>query len=152
MRAKRIKLFPWEFVPGFDAYIWIDSQCRLTGDARALVEETEGHAVGLIHKKHNCIYRETRLCVRKKKAPAEKLHAAQAHYFESGYPSEAGLFYGGFLVLRHCEETLRFVNEWWRLITEWHPRDQVHMPPALHYTGTAPFVFPSPKAIFRESK
>lgn len=150
MAAKRIKLFPWELVPGADWYIWIDSQCRLVASPESLVHRTGDHEIGLIEKRQRCIYAETRLCIKKRKADETALQACSDAYRIDGHPEHGGLFYGGCLVLRRCDRTAEFSRLLWSQIERWHARDQVHIPYVLRKLEIVPHVFPSVRSVFRE--
>ena len=131
MAAKRHKIMPHKWL-NTDRSIWIDGHCTLTCDPeRVWGDLWYLSQIGLVRHWRDCIYTEADECRARKLDRPALIRQQTDTYRRQKYPRNSGLYYGGFVLRYHTDDTAHFNANWWRHVTRFSARDQISLPVAL---------------------
>lgn len=129
--ARRAKILPHRFLPGFDWSLWIDANFDVIGDLRPFLEANLPLAPfqAFQHAERDCAYREMDACVEHKKECPTILAAQAQRYRGLGMPDGRPVVLTGVLLRRHNDPSVVGAMEsWWSEICSHSRRDQVSLP------------------------
>lgn len=126
--ARRIKLLSHQFLPEYDASVWIDGNFSLHQLTKKLVHEILCRApVALCkHQFRNCIYEEAAEIL-KRGIDARTPVIRQTQYYQARqFPAKFGLHATSFLVRNHLDSaTIKMNMRWWEILSSNSKRDQL---------------------------
>lgn len=154
MVAKVPRMKPREFLPDYDAAIWIDANMSVHSPnfaSEALACLRNGMAVWK-HPHRRCIYEEARASVRL--APAKYAHLPVLEqveaYRQEGHPTRGGLFACGTIAWDlHHDKAMELGSSWLDECDLWTTQDQLSLPVICRRMGISPGVFPYPQVTRR---
>lgn len=121
LKAREIKLKPFEFLPDHDYSIWIDSNFKIVQPKF----EFNYDIVTWKHPDRDCIYDEGMACIRLNKEKPETVFKILHRYRFENYPEHNGLLASGYLIRKNTEEVRNFCYEWWDEVKNNSVRDQL---------------------------
>lgn len=139
--AKRVKLFPNEYLSGYDTSVWVDGKFQVIGDIRKYISKYEKNKTMLCfpHFERNCLYDEAARCLADGIGVKREILNQITSYFDEGYPFDNGLYEGGCIVRKHNDETIKkIMSDWWDEITKFSNRDQISLPYVLKKNSFIP--------------
>jgi len=117
-----IKIETWKYLPGYDRYIWLDSNMHPKAPMPSI---PEADIVCLEHPARDCVYEEFLACVRLRKDD-ERLMAQQVNgYLEEGYPEKNGMAQTGLLIRTPTDEVKEHARLWAEEVKNKSRRDQL---------------------------
>ena len=127
--AKKVKILPHQFLPEYDASLYIDNTVLLTVPASHVFQSLRPDSRPMVCFKHpdrDCIYDEAEV-VRELGLDSEEIIARQMqNYRDAGYPAHAGLIAGTMLLRRHNDPRVKAVMEqWFTQVCQHSYRDQL---------------------------
>jgi hypothetical protein len=136
--SKRIKALPHRFLPEYDWSLYVDNTVRLKRRPRELFESFLGGATSPLvcfrHPLRNCVYDEAEAVIELQFDDPERVRKQMAYYRHLGYPEQAGLAVGSFLLRRHHEPALvRVMERWHQQVLRHSLRDQLSLNPAAWF-------------------
>ncbi len=146
--AKRYKIRARDVIGDATASIWIDRHCRLLIDPVVLFSRFSADVAVCRHWR-NCIYREGRAVIAKRKDAAELVRPMLERFRLEQWPEAAGLFFGGFIARRHTDAEDRFSRLWLDYVENGSRRDQLSLPVALSRSGVSHRVFKHWRTFFK---
>ena len=123
-----IKIKPWEFLPGYDRYIWIDANIHPRTKMKDL---PDADIICLEHPDRNCVYEEFKACVRLMKDDTQVMKRQVDRYREEGYPINAGMVQTGLLIRKPTDKVKKHAELWWHEVITGSRRDQLSFGYAL---------------------
>lgn len=127
-KARQYKILPHKYLADYDYSFWIDGGMKIVGDLRNYVNSylKETSMLVIKHIRRNCIYEESKACIRMNKDSAEIIVNQINRYDESNYPKENGLIESGFLFRKHNDkEVIKVMEDWFKELEENSVRDQL---------------------------
>lgn len=134
LQARIVKTHMWEFVPGYDYYLWVDSSCRLQKDGVQWFLDKLGDA-GIAVFKHP--HRNT---VQEEADYLKKRLDMGCTYITPRYENEdidgqlavvdpdGPLYASTAFICRNTPAVQRAMKEWWYHISRFHSIDQLSLP------------------------
>lgn len=123
-----IKIKPWEFLPNYDRYIWIDANIHPRTKMKDL---PDADIICLEHPDRNCVYEEFKACVRLMKDDTQVMKRQVDRYREEGYPINAGMVQTGLLIRKPTDKVKKHAELWWHEVITGSRRDQLSFGYAL---------------------
>lgn len=126
--SRYVKMFPKQYLQGYDYSIYVDSSIIITGDLQELIHNyyISESLICFNHPTRDCIYDEMQACEELKKDSPEIMHQQIEGFKNEGYPEHYGLICGGVLVRSHHSNELdRLMKEWWSIVESGSKRDQL---------------------------
>jgi len=138
LAAKYFKVLHREVLPNkkYDYKIWMDSNVRIVGEVKPLVEMMGEHGdIGVFeHGERECIYTEAKMCKKLRKDNSDVIDAQVAAYKKEGMPRKYGLWTCKIIVYRAKAKSWAaydFSNFWFQQILIHSIRDQISFPYCL---------------------
>lgn len=130
LNAKAPKILPQLFLPEAEYSIWMDSNIALQCKPEELIETylQDCDIAVYRHPDRQCAYAEAGAVLTGKKDDPALVESQIAFYRKMNYPTNANLYYCGFIIRRHTPELLRFSLAWWEQIQWFSSRDQISFP------------------------
>ena len=129
--ARKCKTSPQEFLPEYDAWLWMDNQLFFNYDASDLINFylNDADLSAHCHCDRNCIYQETQAALgrRPERDKPETLINQAKQYNSEGYPENIGLFENGILFRKNNEQVNKFNKLWFEETAKWNTEDQISM-------------------------
>lgn len=129
--SRRAKLRPQNYFPDHDWTLYIDNNAALTADPHAIVAtlgtsaETGGF-FALPHPLRRCLYQEAESCLLAGREEPEIIRRQMEVYRMAGYPADAGLTAGMFLLRRGNRPEWALQGErWFEHVLHFARRDQL---------------------------
>lgn len=135
---RHIKIKPWEYLPGYDKYIWIDANIHPRAH---MIKLPDADIVCLEHPARNCVYEEHKACLERKKDDPVIMQKQMNKYRSEGYPENAGMVQTGFLARTVSDQVLEHASIWWDEVAMYSRRDQLSFNYALAKTKNKPTVY-----------
>ncbi|NSX54028.1 glycosyltransferase domain-containing protein [Parasulfitobacter algicola] len=128
--SRRAKLMPDAYFPDVDWSIYIDNNARIIVDPLQLITALEDAGAPTIsftrHPDRTCVYAEANACIDAYKDTEETIRNQMRVYRAQGYPEEAGLIYGGFIVRNHrAPDLVKLGRLWFEHLLVFSRRDQL---------------------------
>jgi len=120
---RKIKIMPWNYLRGYDRYIWIDANIHPI--QLELDINTEADILLLEHPARDCVYDELKACVRLHKDDPRIMTDQVAEYYSQGYPPNNGMVQTGFMVRKPTDEIIYFSEDWYFEVENKSRRDQL---------------------------
>lgn len=146
LQARIVKMFMWQFAPGFDYYLWVDSSCRLAlpDSARWFANHLEAYgSTDIVVFKHpnrdtvqqEADYLKERLTLEKsrKKQP----YVLQRYEYEdidgqlAEVDPEVELYASTAFMYKDSPQVRDAMKEWWYHTSRYHSIDQLSFPYAI---------------------
>ena len=130
--ARKYKTSPQEFLPEYDAWLWMDHQIYFNYDVRSLFEHYLINHDLAVHKHcdRNCLYQETYEGGLKRvplRDSPESLINQVKRYEEEGYPHNAGMYENGILFRRNNDKIIKMNELWFKEVADWNTEDMQPM-------------------------
>lgn len=135
---RHVKIKPWEFLPGYDRYIWIDANIHPKQPMKQL---PDADIICLEHPNRKCVYEEHEACVRLGKDDPKIMQEQINRYKAQGYPKDAGMVQTGFLVRKVTEAVKAHADIWWDEVAMYSRRDQLSFNYSLAKCEDKPSVY-----------
>lgn len=129
--AKRVKLFPNEFLPSDVTSIWVDGKFQVVGNLLEYAQKYGKNEPILCfpHFARKCIYVEASKCIVDGIGRKEEIVRQMSHYVKAGYPFDNGLYEMGCIVRNHSDSMVKkLMAAWWREVITFSNRDQISFP------------------------
>ena len=125
--ARKHKILCHELFPSATHTIWLDGSIRPQVSLSSLLDHVaEGRGLGVFpHRDRSCVYDELRACLRLKKDDPSVMTRQVERYAQLGMPKRYGLAETGVLVRRHGRDVFKYMDCWWREVSEGSVRDQL---------------------------
>jgi hypothetical protein len=120
---RKIKIMSWNYLRGYDRYIWIDANIHPTKLGLDITTDTD--ILLLEHPARKCVYEELRACVRLEKDDPLLMTNQIAGYHQEGYPANNGMVQTGFMVRSPTDQNKAFAERWWAEVDNNSRRDQL---------------------------
>lgn len=140
--SRRPKILPHIFLPEFDESLYIDNS-RVLKMAPSKIFETylpsdAPNFVCFRHPSRACVYEEAEEIIRGDIDLEVRVREQMDHYRANGYPADAGLIVGTFILRRHHEIDVRATCElWFSHVLRYSKRDQLSFNYNAWRTGLA---------------
>jgi hypothetical protein len=136
--AKRIKAMPDRFLWQYDWSLYIDNTVRLKTQPRELFDRYLATAVSPLvcfrHPWRRCVYDEAEAVIESQLDDPERVRKQMAFYRHMGYPEQAGLAKGAFLLRRHHDRRLvKVMQRWHQQVLRHSLRDQLSLNPVAWF-------------------
>ncbi|XME03789.1 glycosyltransferase domain-containing protein [Lachnospiraceae bacterium C1.1] len=131
MLSKRFKIHPERYFKEYEISVWVDGKFLIRDDLRRYINKyiKKSPILCFPHPERNCIYDEAACCIAEHKGVKKDLVRQISHYYNGGYPFDAGLFEMGCIVRNHNDENvIRLMNAWEEEIIKYSYRDQISFP------------------------
>lgn len=135
---RKVKIWPYELMPGFDVYLYYDCSYEIRTHLGGLINMFKGGFGVKRHPSRNCIYQEGKRILELKKATPEAVDKQLRAYAEMGIPQQYGLQETGVLIRDSSEQTMNLCRAWWHEVKDFTHRDQLALPAAIFKTGIQP--------------
>lgn len=124
--SREIKIFPFERIPGFDYYIYLDATITLNTSPRLLIEKyLSSYDIAVLkHPWRDCVYDEMRECLRLGITDWDLTHEQARYYRSTGYPEHNGLTENGVILRKNNYRMQTFSEHWLRFYKRYAERDQ----------------------------
>jgi hypothetical protein len=145
LQARIPKMFGWQMVPGYDAYIWYDSSLAVTSKdmvAWFLTQLGDADVVFLKHPERNTVKEEAEFI--KKKVAENHYYLAPRYANElideqmaelQGWYTDDLLLASTTFMYKNNERVHALMKEWWYHTSRYHTVDQLGLPYALLNSG-----------------
>lgn len=129
-QARRIKIMAQEHVQEYDFSLWIDGKVRIWRRVRPLLEKyRKEKLMAWQHWQRNCVYTESRACIRMKKDSFKLIQRQMNAYRKEGYPANNGLIRSEVLLRSHNDPWVaKVMQAWWEQVYTRSRRDQLSFP------------------------
>jgi hypothetical protein len=126
LKAKRYKLLPHLMFPRAKYWLWIDGSTSINIDPMKLINDY-GHNDLTIYKhpSRNCLYREHKICIRKRLDKKATIRRQIKKYKQEGYPKKNGLVAASVILRKNTRKVVEFNKMWWNEVKENSIRDQL---------------------------
>ena len=141
LQARIPKMFGWQMVPGYDAYIWYDSSLAVTSKdmvAWFLTQLGDADIVFLKHPERDTVYKEAAFI--KEKVALNHYYLAPRYAGELideqlAEVGDAPLIASTTFMYRNNERVHSLMKEWWYHTSRYHIVDQLGLPYAIAKSG-----------------
>lgn len=148
LAAKTAKMTPWDVIPGYDFYIWIDASMEVTSPsfAREALEDLGDAPVAVWrHPRRDCVYEEAAASVGAEsqgKYDPVALAKQTGWYAECGLQPHSGLYACGTVAWNMAHPGTSSIGYSWLNENDvWSVQDQLSLPFVFHMLGGAPALF-----------
>lgn len=148
LAAKTAKMTPWDVIPGYDFYIWIDASMEVTSPsfAREALEDLGSAPVAVWrHPRRDCVYEEAAASVGAEsqgKYNPVALAEQTEWYAECGLQPHSGLYACGTVAWNMAHPGTSSIGYSWLNENDvWSVQDQLSLPFVFHMLGGAPALF-----------
>lgn len=135
---RKVKIWPYELMPGYDVYIYYDASYEIRGNLAALLVGFKGGFGVKAHSVRKCVYEEGKRVIELGKAAADAVNTQLDAYRKDGIPEKYGLQETGILIRDASHETQLLCQVWWIEVNSFTHRDQLGLPAAIFRTGIQP--------------
>ena len=128
MLARRVKIFPWEYLGDYDYSIWIDGKIQPIADISEYINAYSVSEPILCFNHYECrgIVEEAGHIIDMGKADPQLINSQLSSYLNEGYPGDINSVDTCVLVRDHHDEHLKKVmSDWWDELNKWSIRDQM---------------------------
>lgn len=129
--AKKIKMFPNEYLSRYETTVWLDGKFQITGNLTEYIsryQRTES-ILCFPHFSRNCIYEEAARCIVDGVGIKNDIVRQISKYGGEKYPCDNGLYEMGCIVRQNQDELIiRLMRMWWDEVVEYSYRDQISFP------------------------
>lgn len=124
--SRDYKIRPFDHVPGFDYYIYLDASIELLTSPRRLVKKyLADHDIAVLkHPWRDCVYTEMRECIRIGITDWDVTHEQARYYRAMRYPENNGLTENGIIIRRNNKIIREFSEFWYFIYQSFAERDQ----------------------------
>jgi hypothetical protein len=134
-----LKMHPYELFPDYDFAVYLDGNIQIISDIRPMLRQVSP-ATGLAihtHSRRNCVYDESKICIRIKKGNRKKINTQMNKYRKEGFPCHWGLFECTMIICDLKNEIgERILSSWWEeFLSAESLRDQLSLPYILWKNG-----------------
>lgn len=125
--SRRYKMQPWNHVPGYNYYIYLDGSIEMLADPKRLIRKyLKGFDLAVLkHPWRNCIYAEAKECERMGYVNNDKLNKQISIIKKERYPKNNGLTENGVMIWRDTAKNREFGKAWWEFYQKHTQRDQL---------------------------
>jgi glycosyltransferase involved in cell wall biosynthesis len=126
--ARQIKIKPHEFLPGYEAWIWVDGSIVVDTDFAKLEELLDVMTTDmriLEHRGSDGIYHEASLCQRMKLDDVDLIQRQVDRYKEAGYEKYHPMVETGVMIRKNTDAVKAVMDEWWEEVKNFSKRDQI---------------------------
>jgi hypothetical protein len=150
MAAKRFKVLPHVYLPGYEHTIWVDSSHGILTDqfadlCLAAIDDTGIAAYD--HPWRRCIYDEAQASTGMPKYEGLPFFEQVDSYHDEGHPPNWGLWATGTLARRNTPAVAELMEAWMAEIDKWTYQDQLSFPVVCRRQGIRPASFPLPQVV-----
>lgn len=135
---RAVKILPHEFLPSYDASLYVDGNIKIRCDVSGLFDEHLPDRTMALppHPNRNCVYEEADACIEAGKGDPEEINEHMQRYRRRGFPEDAGLPENSLLLRRHHAPAVKETMEtWWEEFRRGSNRDQLSFVYAAWETG-----------------
>lgn len=140
LQARIVKTHMWQFVPGYDNYLWIDSSCKLKNKQWFIDQLGEADIAVFKHPHRDTVqeeadYLEERLGLEKRGKKQQYLLPRYENEDISGQLAHTNpqlkLFASTAFIYKNRYRTRSAMESWWYYISRYHSIDQLSFPQAI---------------------
>ena len=144
--AKQYKVMAHEHFPSATCSLWIDGNISIKEkfDLNTLINRfLTKHDLALFkHPKRNCIYHESRTCLKCRLDDPSVIDKQVARYRSENFPENYGLTANRIILRRHTPLVAKLNTLWWKEICNGSRRDQLSLMYSMWKTGATFTFFP----------
>ncbi len=125
LKAREIKLLPFNYLPNYDYSVWMDGnivQCRDMNDLKS-TQTTD--FMTMKHHIRGCIYEELQACIDLNKGSVDIMQKQINKYQRNGFRPNMGLIASGLLFRHHTDKVKQLCKNWWDEVKTGSLRDQL---------------------------
>lgn len=111
---KRVKVLPFEYLKGYDTFIWHDANMVQVSSLKPLLESVDKDMAFLNHPSRKCITQELEAIAYYKKAPVEQVSKQVQSYLSEGMPIGNGLWECGVSIRKNTVHVQDFCKGWYK--------------------------------------
>jgi hypothetical protein len=145
--ARKHKILPHKYIPGYDYYVWVDGSFHLHGNPREPIKRylKKAHVAARVHPNRRplCAYAEAKACMKQGKDDEQTIQEQIDRYESEQYPHAHGLVDTAFFLWKSHDNTWKFAEAWWGEIMKGSLRDQISVNYAAWKTGIHLQIFPT---------
>lgn len=126
-----LKMHPFEYLDGYDAYIYIDGNTVVMADiSKVLNNINSEYNIGMHkHSMRDCIYEEYKACIKLKKGNKKNIMQQIKAYEKVGFPKKYGLLEATVIVSIPSNSSKKIFDLWWNEFEKSKSdRDQISLP------------------------
>ncbi len=128
-KNRQVKILPHLFFSNYKYSIYVDGNIDIIGDIEELIDRylTQKSPMAVYnHPKHNCIYKEGKRCIQKRKDNSEVIRQQLLKYRKEGLPVNHGLPQNRILIRKHNHSgVIKTMEHWWQEVVRHSKRDQI---------------------------
>lgn len=132
LQARIVKTHMWEFVPGCDFYLWIDSSCRLKDKQWFLDKLGDADIAVLKHPHRDTVAQEAEYI--QHRLDIDCPYITPRYEFEDIYGQtmtvnpDQKLYASTAFICRNSPKVRAAMKHWWYMISRYHSIDQLSLP------------------------
>lgn len=137
-QGKYYKILPHLFLRDYDISIWVDGNTIIKKDLRVFIHNYLkcSNLLFISHDLRICGYEEAAACLFYNLGEKNIIINQLNKYYNAGFPSEYGMYCGGFIVRKHNEkDVISMMNSWYGEVTKYSLRDQLSLGYCLWNSG-----------------
>lgn len=149
LQSRLVKTHLWQFIPGFDIYLWVDSSCRLSH------ENSAQWFLGHLGQADMAVFKHPHRDTVQEEADYLKYRLSiKCPYITPRYQGEdidgqlkevdpgQELYASTAFIIRNNSKTRHAMKDWWYHISRWHAIDQLSLPFVLFENNIETNVIP----------
>ncbi len=127
LKNRYCKLFPDEFISGYDYSIYVDGNILVVSDLSKLVKNIGDYSIGIFtHPSRDDLYVEAAAVIYLNNATGKEVKKQILAYKNEGFPKNYGLFENSLIVRRQNDnEVKKIMMDWWIQLNTYTKRDQL---------------------------
>lgn len=117
-----------KYLSSYDFLIYADARMEVIGNLDLLLNRLKGYEFSfMIHPEAKSIKEEMKRVLGGRLEKKEVIEKIKDRYEKNSYKYDNGLFAGGVLIFRNCENVKKFFLDWWYEIKNYSHRDQLSL-------------------------
>ena len=126
MQARIYKILPHLYFPEYQYSVWVDGRILPIKNFFPILGNMGEYTISLFNHGRNCIYKEAKACIKKKKDSPEIIRKHMERYLTENYPKDNGLTATGVIFRKHNNPKLiKAMEIWWNELNIGSSRDQL---------------------------
>ena len=145
---RKYKILSHKYFEEYQYSIYIDGNFEILLDLSQHIETLLGKndIAVLRHPFRDCIYKEAKMCIKKKKDNVELIKKQMKRYKAEGYPKNNGLAANGLIIRKHTKQIKKFNEMWWNEVKNYSKRDQLSFGYIIYKLGLKYSLIPNSKS------
>lgn len=132
LQARIVKTHMWQFLPGLDYYLWVDSSCRLKNKGWFLNKLGDADIAVFKHPHRNTVGEEAKYLQHRLDIECPYITPRYENEDIYGQMQEVnpmqGLYASTAFIFKDSPEVRAAMKHWWYMISRYHSIDQLSLP------------------------